>query len=306
MSVVVVGSLNMDLVARVARLPGPGETVLGDDVARIPGGKGANQAVAAARLGASVAMIGAVGTDDMGDALLGVLASEGIDASGVARVADRPSGVALVAVDEAGENQIVVAAGANATVTPEHVRAHEALIAGASVVLVQLEIPLPAVHAALELARASGVRTVLDPAPAQPLPDSLLQLVDIAKPNESEAELLTGIPTRDADGAHDAAAALADRTGGVVVVTRGAHGACWVGPDGRGDVGRYPVIAVDATAAGDAFSGALAAALAAGDDLPEALELASAAGALATTVAGASASLPRRAAVDELRAGRAR
>src|SRR5690606_15029801 len=116
------------------------------------------------------------------------------------------------------------------------------------------------------------------------------------KPNESEAELLTGIPTRDADGAHDAAAALADRTGGVVVVTRGAHGACWVGPDGRGDVGRYPVIAVDATAAGDAFSGALAAALAAGDDLPEALELASAAGALATTVAGASASLPRRAA----------
>jgi ribokinase len=275
--VVVVGSLNLDLVARTPRIPNPGETVQGTGYAELPGGKGLNQAVAAARVGARVAMVGAVGDDAAGTTLRDVARRDGVDDRWITIVTGVPTGRALIAVDDAAENSIVVVPGANA-----HVEMTE--LPPARVVLAQLEIDPAVVVAAFGLARRRGATTVLNPAPAELVPPELLTLADVVVPNQHELEVLGG------------RAALAAAGVTTLVVTLGADGADLLdGADPSAaphHVDPFPVDPVDTTGAGDAFCGGLAARLAAGDTLTEALVFASANGALATTRAGAVPSLP--------------
>lgn len=298
--VVVVGSLNLDHTVVVERLPARGETVSGSAYRTAAGGKGLNQAVAAARQGAPVAMVGVVGEDPAGSLLTGVLAEEHIDVTHVRRSA-APSGTALVTVDRHGGNTIVVAAGANAELRPEDVTAE--VLAGAAVVVCQMEVPVEVVHAALAGARAVGALGVLNPAPvAGPLPADLLALADLVVPNEGEAAAL--VPSTAGKGPLDAAAAAGRnllRSGaGAALVTLGARGALLVGRERVTPIAPFRVQAVDPTAAGDAFVGSLAAALAAGEPMTVATRRASAAGALAATRLGAVPSLPDRAAVERL------
>lgn len=296
---VVVGSLNADLVTRLERFPAPGETVAAVDFAVHPGGKGANQAYAAARLGGRVAMLGCVGRDAYGERLTQSLRSAGVDVSPVNRDAEAPTGLALIALDASGENQIVVVPGANARLTPELVQAHEARIAAAAVVLLQLEVPLDAVLAAARIARDGGATVILDPAPAQPLPASLLEYVDFLTPNQSELQTLTGRAVGGhAEQAEQAARSLARGRRMRVIVKMGDAGALLVETYGRAFWPALRVEPVDATGAGDAFNAALAVALAEGRPLPEAGRLAVAAGALCVTRAGAQPSMPTRQEVE--------
>ena len=297
--VVVVGSLNVDLVVGLERMPAPGETVMGATLERHPGGKGLNQAVAAARLGARVSMIGTVGSDDSGVWLQGIVRTEGIDATGIIS-ADGPSGTALIEVDPTGMNRIVVIPGANAALTAADVTAAINAIDDVAVVLTQGEIPLEAITAAMAAGRACGARTILNPAPVRDYPASLLALVDFLVPNEHEAAHLSGLPTGSLVDASEAARHFTGQGVPNAILTRGARGAVWVSPSSSGSVAAYRVTPVDTVAAGDAFCGGLAAALASGDPLPVALRWASAAGALATTIAGAVPSLPTLDAVEQL------
>jgi ribokinase len=284
--VVVVGSINADLVVVAERLPAPGETVSGGRFARHGGGKGANQAVAAARLGAAVAIVGAVGDDELGAAALRELADEGIDVSAVARLAGEPTGVALIVVDAAGENQIAVASGANAALTADALR-----LEGDGVVLLSHEVPEAAVVAGAEAAASAGWTAVLNPAPARALPERVLAARPILTPNASEAAQLTG-----EDDPEAAARALGERTGAPVLVTLGARGALLL--DGEPLWLPAPEVrVVDTTGAGDTVNGALAAELAAGRPLAEAARFAIAAAALSATKAGARGGMPRRAEV---------
>ena len=296
--VLVVGSLNMDLVVRCERHPAAGETVLGGSFARQPGGKGANQAVAAARLlgPGRVAFAGAVGDDAWGVEFERALRAEGIDTGGLRRLAGLPTGVGVVAVDASGENRIVVAPGANARLELGDLARH---LAGVGWVLLQLEVPLAAVRAAQRAARAAGARVLLNAAPAADLPPECLAEVDVLVVNALEAEQLSG--EREPG---DAARALRARGAGAVAVTLGARGALWL--DGRGalEVPAPTVEAVDSTGAGDAFCGALAAAFADGLSPAAALERACAAGALAVTRAGAMPSLPTAAELENRLSGR--
>jgi ribokinase len=286
-AIAVVGSLNLDLVVRVARLPGPGETVSGGDVFRNPGGKGANQAVAAARLGRGVAMVGRVGDDQAGRELLASLRADGVDTSHVRVVDGVPSGAAFITVSEDGENQIVVSPGANARLTPEDVAAAGAVLRAAAVTLVQLEVPLEAVAAAM---RAAGGRVVLNPAPVRALPSELLGEVDVLVPNRVELAQLAAAPV---PGTAAEAAGLAARLPArAVVVTLGADGALVVEQGRASHVPAVPVRPVDTTAAGDAFCGGLADALAAGAALQDATRWAVRVAAAACTRPGAQASLP--------------
>jgi len=288
----VVGSLNQDLVVPVPRHPRPGETILGGDLARYPGGKGANQAVAAARMGAPVRMVGRVGADAFGEALLENLEREGVDASGVRALSDVPTGVALISVDERGENAIVVSPGANARLAPEDLTPAE--FEGAGVLLLQLEVPLAAVVRAARLGKEAGALVILNAAPAQKLPEELLALLDLLVVNEHEAAaILEAAPPETPEEALAQARTLSQRVP-VAVITLGEKGLVYASGETSGHLPAYPVRAVDTTAAGDAFTGALAAALAEGRELTEALKIASAAGALAVTKEGAQASLPRR------------
>jgi ribokinase len=281
--VVVVGSLNLDLVVRTPRLPGPGETVTGSNYQEFPGGKGLNQAVAAARCGASVAIVGAVGDDDAGRRLRHVVRSEGIDERWLVTLPDRTTGRAVIAVDDRAENSIVVIPGANGRVEwpgwgPPT----------GTVLLAQLEIPLDSVAMALRAARSRGSTTILNPAPAVPLPASTIAAASLVVPNEHEAALLGGVEQLVRSGAH------------TIVTTLGSRGVRIDSRDGAFEQTPFAVDAVDTTGAGDAFCGNLAARLASGDDLAAAVRWASAAGALATTVAGAVPSLPPHGAVESL------
>lgn len=299
---VVVGSLNMDLVARAPRIPAPGETILGSNFHTMPGGKGANQAVAAARLGAQVSMVGRVGTDAFGRSLLDNLAAAGVDHTFVPGDPTVTTGVALITVDDAGQNSIVVAGEANMRLSPADVEAAEAAIAAAEVLLVQLEIPLPTVIRAAEIARAHGVKVILNPAPAPAsgLPGKLLSLADFIVPNESEISLLTGLLVENQAQAEAAAAKLRQSVAGAVVLTLGERGALLASQTETMLFPAFKVTPLDTTAAGDAFVAGLGVALAEGRSLTEAVHWGNAAGALAATKAGAQPSLPERLAVEKL------
>ncbi len=298
--ITVVGSLNMDLVVRSPRIPMPGETLLGRGFVTLPGGKGANQAVAAARLGGEVTMIGRLGTDGFADSLRTSLGADGVDHSQVIPTPEEPTGVALITVDDAGRNTIIVASGANWQVTPADVDAAEAAITGADVLLLQLELPLESVMRAAQIAKAHGVRVVLNPAPARPLPPELLALVDILIPNEPETALLSGLPVEDEAQAHAAAARLLELGVGAVILTLGSRGALLTTAEGSHLVPAFPVTPVDTTAAGDAFLGGLAVALGEGKSLIEAMRWGNATGGLSTTRFGAQPSLPRRSDVEKM------
>lgn len=303
--ITIVGSLNMDLVVRTPRMPRLGETLSGGPFATYPGGKGANQAVAAARLGAQVAMIGRVGDDDFGRALRETIVLHGVDATAVSQTQDTASGVALITVDLEGQNTIILAAGANGALTPADVDAAAPAITASRVLLLQLEVPLPAVQRAAELAYTAGAIVVLNPAPAPntALPPSLLACVDYLVPNEIEAAALIGEDVPEDDIALARVTALSTGVK-ACIVTLGSRGAILVDAGGVHQAPAFPVRAVDSTAAGDAFIGGFAVALARGRSPDEALRWGCAAGALAVTRAGAQASLPSRAEL-EMMLGRA-
>ncbi len=298
--IIVVGSLNMDLVVRSPRHPLPGETLLGSDFHTFPGGKGANQAVAAARVGGIVAMVGRVGSDDFGVALLQNLAANGVDTVHVRRDEEAATGVALITVAANGQNTIVVAPGANGSVVANDVAAARALFGDGDVLLLQLEIPVPAVARAVDEARKRGTRVVLNPAPAQPLDAALLKHVDVLVPNQSELGLLTGMAVESVEEVTSAAMAL--RAMGVknVIVTLGSEGVLVLDETNTSLLPPYAVDVVDTTAAGDAFVGAFAVALGRGATLVEAARWGNAAGALAVTKAGAQPSLPSRAELEQM------
>jgi len=291
-AVIVVGSLNADLVVRVEVLPAAGETVAGGVFERHGGGKGANQAVAAARVGARVAMVGAVGEDENGEAAIADLTAAGVDVRGVVRLGDVPTGVALIVVDERGENQIAVASGANAALDARRV-AQAAAPGRGDVVLLGFEVSDEAGVAGAEAARAAGALPVLNPAPARRAPEALLAAGPLVTPNAAEARALTG-----EDDPERAARALAEQTGAPVLVTLGAQGALLLEDGAVCRLGAIAVDPVDTTGAGDALNGALAAELARGADLGAAARFAVAAAGLATTAAGARGGLPDRAAVE--------
>lgn len=298
--VTVVGSLNMDLIVLSPRIPQPGETIIGTGFRTAPGGKGANQAVAAAQLGAQVSMIGSVGADTFADSLLENLASAGVDRRFVTRDQGNPTGVALIVVDDRGENSIVVASGANMHLKPADLESAEGAIAQADVLLLQLEVPLDTVTRAAEIARKHQVTVVLNPAPARTLPKKLLSLVDFLIPNETETALLSGMPVSNQDEIETAAASLRALGVGNVILTLGERGALLTAAGNSELYPAFEVNPVDTTAAGDAFMGAFAVALGEGLSIPDAIRFGNAAGALATTRLGAQPSLPTRTEVDSL------
>lgn len=299
--IVVLGSFNADLVSYVPRLPASGETITGDRFVTGPGGKGSNQAVAAARLGAGVTLVARVGSDSLAGIGLTLWQAEDIDLRFVGRDAEAPTGVAGIFVDRAGHNVIVVTPGANGLLRPAHADQAEEVIASADVLLTQLESPLDTVTHALQLARKHGVLTILNPAPAQPLTHDILQYVNILTPNEHELSIVA------AENEPEKAAAKVLQAGvQTLVVTLGKRGASWKQRDGTGEIiPAFSVRTLDTVGAGDAFNGALAVALAEDKPLPEAVAFANAAAAVSVTRAGAAASMGRRDEVDALIAGRA-
>jgi ribokinase len=296
----VAGSFMLDLVMRVRQRPAGGETIFAEEFGIFLGGKGFNQAVAARRMGARVAMIGRLGDDEFAGRFRDAMASEGIDASGVVTDPDEGTGVATPLIEADGSNSIVVAPRANMRLTPEDVRRAAPLIEAADVLLLQLEVPTAASMEAAGIARSAGRSVVLNPAPATPFPKELLRLATLITPNEIEAAALTGVAIHDDASAFEAAERLAARGAGLVVITLGALGAVALAGGVRWYQPAVPVQAVDTTAAGDAFNGALAVALAERRSLADALARANAAGACAVTRLGAEPSLPNREDVDAL------
>jgi len=293
--IVVFGSINIDLVVPVERLPGPGETVLGPAYTLIPGGKGANQALAAARAGSEVRMIGRVGHDQFADLAMTDLRAAGIDLSGVAPD-PLPTGCALIPVDRAGRNLIIVASGANSTAAERQV--DDASLDAGTVVVLQMEVPHAENEKLVERAKKRGARILLNCAPAAPVPKATLDALDWLVVNETEAQLLAEQLGLAAGDPHGAGRALASAASTTVIVTLGAEGAIAYSGKSAWSIGSLPITPVDTVAAGDAFVGAFAASFDTGGDLPTALHRASVAGGLACTVAGAQPSLPTRAAID--------
>ncbi len=292
--VVVVGSLNMDLVMRTPRVPVGGETLHGHEFSTLPGGKGANQAVACARLGAKVAMIGQVGNDGFGTTLRDGLAADGIDVNGVLQTSAVGTGVAMILVEDIGQNRIVLAAGANGALTPDDIDAQTALIGGAAMVVLQLEVPMPVVERAIAIAHSAGVPVLLNPGPAKPLAEPLWSQIDLLIPNESEAELLSGIAVTDAASAYTAARVFRQRGVKCVLITLGANGVAVIDDAGERHLPAHVVKAVDTTAAGDTFIGGLTAGLVEGMAMDEAVALGQRASALCVTRHGAQPSIPYR------------
>jgi ribokinase len=285
--IVVIGSANTDMVVKTDHIPGPGETVIGGEFIMAAGGKGANQAVAAARLGAQVTFVACLGQDVFGDQAIAGYQREGIDTSLIVRDADAASGVALIFVDAQGENSIAVASGANARLTPTHVERAREAIAHADVLLVQLEVPMEPVRRAIELAGSTDTPVILNPAPAKQIEPSLLAQVSIATPNEHEIKVVVGEPDRD-----HAIGKMLDAGTTTVLITLGKQGVLWATRDKRRQVPSFAVQAVDTTAAGDAFNGGLACALARGNPIAEAIRYANAVAAISVTRMGAQPSLP--------------
>jgi len=296
--IVCVGSINIDLVARASSIPAPGETLLGKDFATHPGGKGANQAVAVARLGHPVRMIGRLGDDGFGTQLRDHLTRYGVDTAGI-MTSPGPSGVAVIVVADTGENSIVVVPGANALLTPEDLEESIDILRSASVVLTQLETPLPTILRLAKLCQRLGVPLILDPAPAQALPKELLSIVSWFTPNETEAAFYAG--TSNPADPDATASELIDLGLASLVLKLGSRGAYLATPDGhRHRISSFPVNAVDTTAAGDAFNGAFATGLALGMSAPESARFAAAAAAISVTRFGAQPSMPSRADVQRL------
>ena len=302
--VTVVGSLNIDLVCHATRRPDKGETLIGDAFDIFTGGKGFNQATAAARLGAEVTLVGNVGTDAFGEMLLTATETEGIDNRFVRKRTNTGTGIATIVIEPDGDNSIIVVPRANMALTTADIDAAADAITAADVLLLQLETPVVASEHAAAIAKAHKTTVILNPAPAQPLPDSLLRYVDILTPNESETELLSGVQVGNDEAARSAAAVLRARMThtetSAVVLTLGERGALMLTPTTFERVPACTVEAVDTTGAGDAFCGALATALASGETLQTAIAFANAAGAAAVTVVGATPSMPTRAKVDLL------
>jgi ribokinase len=295
--IVVVGGINSDFVVRGKSLPAPGETVMCETYFEGPGGKGANQAVAAARLGARVAIIGCVGKDRRGDAVLENLRREKVDTHYVAR-SSAPTGVALIIVDESGEKSIGACMGANHKLTATDVRRASEALAHCRVVLMQFEAPDGALVTAAKLARKAGAKVVLDPAPPRCIPKELLPLLDVIRPNSSEAEFLTGIKVTDQASARRAAAALMKQGPRAVALQAGDHGDLFVWPGGEEYFPHFKVQSLDSTGAGDAFAAGLSVAVAEGKSFAEAGRMGSATAAMKATKLGAQAGLPTRAQLD--------
>ncbi len=300
MHAVVFGSLNMDLTTYAPRLPRAGETLFGSRFQLSAGGKGANQAVAVARLGVETRFFGRVGDDMFGPPALQALRDNGVDAGGVTVDREHGTGLAVIGVDEQAENAITVISGANMALDASDVDRAAAALEGAAVLLLQLEVPLAASQALAELAHGRGVTVVLDPAPAQPLPQAFLAAVDVLTPNEIEAAELVGNSVDSLEAAARAAEAFRARGAGAAVIKLGARGAYFAAADDEGHIGAFPVEAVDTVAAGDAFNGGLAAALTGGLPLREAVRWGAAAGALAVTRPGAVPAMPSADEVTQL------
>ena len=290
--VVVVGSFMMDLVIKAERRPQKGETLIGQQFGMFGGGKGNNQAIAAVRLGGDVTMVGRLGIDSFGDTLMDALVEEGVEIRFIVRDAEVGTGVGSPVIDADGDNSIIIVPRANMRLSAADVDRAASAISDSDVLLLQLEVPIAASQRAAEIAKSSGTKVILNPAPAQDLPDSFLAQVDILTPNQVEAELLSGVEVSDSESAERAARILLDRGVSAVILTLGEGGALLLKDGLTTRIPAYRVNVVDTTAAGDAFCGALATALARGEALEDAVVFANAAGALAVTVLGAAPSMP--------------
>ena len=299
-TIVVLGALNMDLVAFTSRLPGPGETVVGTRFLSYPGGKGANQAVAAARMGARVRMVGRVGDDYFGRRLLEPLQAAGVDVSGVGVEEGASSGTSLITIDDSAQNRIIQIPGANLTCGPREAELAREALEGALALMLQLEIPLEVTLEVAREAAARGVAVILDPGPARPLPAEAYGYCAYMTPNEPEAEALVGFPVADSASAGRAARELVARGAGCAIITLDSQGCYCAGPGLERHFPALQVEAVDTVGAGDAFNGALAMALAEGQSLEEAVQWATACGGLSVTRSGAQDSMPCRREVEAL------
>ncbi len=298
--IVVLGGINMDLVTYSDRFPAAGETIAGERFLAYAGGKGANQAVAAARMGARTAMVGRVGDDVFGPQLVDGLRREGIDVSWISVNPDESSGIASIAVDRSGQNRIVQVLGANTTCGGEQGSAVATALLGANTLMLQLEVPMELSLNSARAAHADGKSVILDPGPVRTMPPALIHFCSVITPNETEAEAIVGFRVNDRNSAERAANALLSKGAEAAVIKLGAQGACFASPEESGFQPAFSVRAVDTVAAGDAFNGALAVCLGEGTPLPEAVRVACAAGALAVTSRGAQDAMPTRAAVDNL------
>ena len=302
-TVVVLGGINMDLIGVAPRLPAPGETVMGGHFYTAPGGKGANQAVAAARMGAHVKMVGRVGDDVFGPPMLDDLKGYGIDTSGISVDPDHASGIAMILLDDQRQNYIVAIYGANMQCGEPELDAVEKALDGADALMLQLDTPYEVSLRAAQMANEKGVAVVWDPAPPLGLPSEAFAALDVVTPNQTEAEALTGIPVSDVPSADAAAEALLAAGASTAIVKLGELGACYASPEGRGHVASHEVDSTDTVAAGDAFGGAFVVALAEGRSVAEAVRYGTAAGALAVTKPGAQEAMPTRPEVEALLAG---